>query len=154
MSYNFFFDCLFILEFMYTFIRKVNSSSVHVTKKNLASDLSWKTFCVLKSSQNRDWQPIYTRVSAITISPWSLKPEKTVKTDRDKSATVLPPEGAGSQTTVASDVSDREWNHTGPPFQKPLSWGREKKARHNKIHWFYSLLICIIKKIANIFIHI
>lgn len=65
-------------------------------------------------------------------SPWSLKPEKTVKTDRDKSATVLPPEGAGSQTTVASDVSDREWNHTGPPFQKPLSWGREKKARHNK----------------------
>lgn len=32
-----------------------------------------------------------------------------------------------------------------PPSRKPLSWGREKKARH-KIHWFYSLLICIIKK--------
>lgn len=32
-----------------------------------------------------------------------------------------------------------------PPSRKPLSWGREKKARH-KIDWFYSLLICIIKK--------
>lgn len=34
------------------------------------------------------------------------------------------------------------------PFQKPLSWGREKKERH-KIHWFYSLLICIIKKLQT-----
>lgn len=154
MSYNFFFDCLFILEFMYTFIRKVNSSSVHVTKKNLASDLSWKTFCVLKSSQNRDWQPIYTRVSAITmISLVSETRENCEDWQRQKHD--CSPSRGRREPDDGCLRRVRPWvkSHRSP-FQKPLSWGREKKARHNKIHWFYSLLICIIKKIANIFIHI
>lgn len=148
MSYNFFFDCLFILEFMYTFIRKVNSSSVHVTKKNLASDLSWKTFCVLKSSQNRDWQPIYTRVSAITmISLVSETRENCEDWQRQKRD--CSPSRGHREPDDGCLRRVRPWvkSHRSP-FQKPLSWGREKKERH-KIHWFYSLLICIIKKLQT-----
>lgn len=61
------FFCNIDYEFSYTLSRKVNSSSVNVTKRNLALDISWKNFCVLRSSQNRDWQPIYTCASAISL---------------------------------------------------------------------------------------
>lgn len=71
-------------------------------------------------------------------SPWSLKPEKTVKTDRDRGTTVLPPEGAGNQTKVASDVSDREGNHAGPPFQEtPLLGAWEKGKAQNTLVLFF-----------------
>lgn len=121
----------------------MNSSSVNVTKRNLALDVSWKNFCVLRSSQNRDWQPIYTCASAISLvfeTRENCEDWQRQRYDCSPSRGRREPD-EGCLRRVRPWVKSRR----SPPSRKPLSWGREKKARH-KIHWFYSLLICIIKK--------